>query len=258
MGRGTESGGKAGGGAKRSSGRTAAPGASCGELAFIFSTYLTRENSSTMAKPAASDTAHHDDHHDQPATGITRWLFATNHKDIGTMYLVFSLIMFFIGGAMAMVIRAELFQPGMQLVDPVFFNQMTTNHALIMIFGAVMPAFVGLANWMIPLQIGAPDMALPRMNNFSFGILPFAFTLMFSTLFVPGGMAAGGWTLYPPLSLQTGDSFPMLIFAIHMMGASSIMGAINVIVTIMNMRAPGMNLLKMPLFCWSWLITAYL
>ena len=115
-------------------------------------------------------------HHDQPATGIKRWLFATNHKDIGTMYLVFSLIMFFIGGAMAMVIRAELFQPGLQLVDPVFFNQMTTNHALIMIFGAVMPAFVGLANWMIPLQIGAPDMALPRMNNFSFWILPFAFT----------------------------------------------------------------------------------
>src|SRR6202166_4850473 len=211
-----------------------------------------------MAKSEAIDTAHHDDHHDQPATGIKRWLFATNHKDIGTMYLVFSLIMFFIGGAMAMVIRAELFQPGLQLVDPVFFNQMTTNHALVMIFGAVMPAFVGLANWMIPLQIGAPDMALPRMNNFSFWILPFAFTLMLSTLFVPGGMDAGGWTLYPPLSLQTGDGFPMLIFAIHMMGASSIMGAIIVIVTIMNMRAPGMNLLKMPLFCWSWLITAYL
>src|ERR1700692_601587 len=120
MGRGTESGGKAGGGEGRSRGRpaggaagrsaagrrTAALGASCGELAFIFSTYLTRENSSTMAKPAASDTAHHDDHHDQPATGITRWLFATNHKDIGTMYLVFSLIMFFIGGAVGMVIRA--------------------------------------------------------------------------------------------------------------------------------------------------------
>ena len=135
---------------------------------------------------------------------------------------------------------------------------MTTNHALIMIFGAVMPAFVGLANWMMPMQIGAPDMALPRMNNFSFWILPFAFTLLLSTLFVPGGPSRGGWTLYPPLSLQTGDSFPMLIFAIHMMGASSIMGAINVIVTIMNMRAPGMTLLKMPLFAWSWLITAYL
>ena len=184
--------------------------------------------------------------------------YATNHKDIGTMYLLFSLLMFFVGGTMAMVIRAELFQPGLQLVDPMFFNSMTTMHALIMIFGAVMPAFVGLANWMIPLQVGAPDMALPRMNNFSFWILPFAFTLLLGTLFVPGGAPAGGWTMYPPLSLQTGDAFPMLIFAVHLMGASSIMGAINVIVTIMNMRAPGMSLLKMPMFVWSWLITAYL
>ena len=174
------------------------------------------------------------------------------------MYLVFGGIMFFVGGLMALAIRAELFQPGLQFFDPAVYNQLVTLHALGMIFGAVMPAFVGLANWMIPLQIGAPDMALPRMNNFSFWILPFAFTLLLSTFFVPGGAAAGGWTLYPPLSLQTGDSFPMLIFAIHMMGISSIMGAINVIVTIMNMRAPGMNLLKMPLFAWSWLITAYL
>ena len=113
-------------------------------------------------------------------TGIKRWLFSTNHKDIGTMYLVFSLIMFFIGGSMAMVIRAELFKPGLQLVDPERFNQMTTMHALVMIFGAVMPSFVGLANWMVPLQIGAPDMALPRMNNLSFWILPFAFTLLLS------------------------------------------------------------------------------
>ena len=166
--------------------------------------------------------------------------------------------MFFIGGAMAMVIRAELFKPGLQLVDPQFFNSMTTMHALIMIFGAVMPAWTGLANWMIPMQVGAPDMALPRLNNFSFWILPFAFTLLLGTLFVPGGAPAGGWTMYPPLVLQTGASFPMLIFAIHMMGASSILGAINVVVTIMNMRAPGMTLLRMPLFVWTWLITAYL
>ncbi len=211
-----------------------------------------------MAHSHSTDIAQHDDHHDQPESGIRRWLFATNHKDIGTMYLVFSLIMFFVGGAMAMVIRAELFKPGLQLVDPGFFNQMTTMHALIMIFGAVMPAFVGLANWMVPLQIGAPDMALPRMNNFSFWILPFAFTLLLSTLFIPGGAPAGGWTMYPPLLMQGGNFVPMLIFAVHLMGASSIMGAINVIVTIMNMRAPGMNLLRMPLFCWSWLITAYL
>jgi cytochrome c oxidase subunit I len=201
--------------------------------------------------------AEHGDHGHHP-TGILRWLTTTNHKDIGTMYLVFSLIMFFVGGAMALVIRAELFQPGLQFVDPAFFNQMTTMHALIMIFGAVMPAFVGLANWMVPLQIGAPDMALPRLNNWSFWILPFAFTLLLMTLFLPGGAPASGWTIYPPLVLQTGNAFPFLIFAIHLMGLSSIMGAINIIVTIMNMRAPGMGLLKMPLFVWTWLITAYL
>jgi cytochrome c oxidase subunit I len=212
-----------------------------------------------MAQDLAHDSAHdsHDDHNHAP-TGIKRWLFSTNHKDIGTMYLVFSLIMFFIGGAMAMIIRAELFKPGLQIVDPERFNQLTTVHALVMIFGAVMPSFVGLANWMVPLQIGAPDMALPRMNNLSFWILPFAFTILLSTFFMPGGAPAAGWTMYPPLVLQSGDSMPMLVFAVHLMGASSIMGAINIVVTIMNMRAPGMNLLKMPLFCWSWLITAYL
>jgi cytochrome c oxidase subunit 1 len=131
-------------------------------------------------------------------------------------------------------------------------------HALMMIFGAVMPAWTGLANWMVPLQVGAPDMALPRLNNFSFWILPFAFFLLLSSLFVPGGAPAGGWTMYPPLVLQNGASFPMLIFSIHMMGVSSILGAINVVVTIMNLRAPGMSLLRMPLFVWTWLITAYL
>ena len=205
---------------------------------------------------AVSNDSHHDGH--GPAKGITRWLFTTNHKDIGTLYLIFSLIMFFTGGAMALVIRAELFQPGLQFVDPHFFNQLTTMHALLMVFGAVMPAFVGLANWLIPMMIGAPDMALPRMNNWIFWILPFAFTMLMSTLFMQGGGPAGGWTLYPPLVLQTGDAFPFMVFAIHLMGISSIMGSINVIVTILNMRAPGMTLLKMPLFVWTWLITAYL
>ncbi|MGD9339865.1 MAG: cytochrome c oxidase subunit I [Chromatiales bacterium] len=200
----------------------------------------------------------HDDHDHGPAKGIMRWLTTTNHKDIGTMYLVFALIMFLTGGTMALVIRAELFQPGLQLVEPAFFNQMTTMHALIMVFGAVMPATVGLANWMIPMMVGAPDMALPRMNNWSFWILPVAFTLLLSTLLMPGGAPAAGWTMYPPLVQQTGDAFPFMVFSIHLMGASSIMGAINIIVTIMNMRAPGMTLLKMPLFVWTWLITAYL
>ena len=211
--------------------------------------------SSTHTHDHAADHGH-DDH--GPAKGITRWLTTTNHKDIGTMYLVFSLIMFLVGGSMALVIRAELFMPGMQLVDPGFFNTMTTVHALIMVFGAVMPATVGLANWMIPLQIGAPDMALPRMNNFSFWLLVSAFSLLILSLFMPGGGPAGGWTLYPPLVLQTGDALPLAIFAIHLAGASSIMGSINIIVTIMNLRAPGMSLLKMPLFVWTWLITAYL
>jgi cytochrome c oxidase subunit I len=198
------------------------------------------------------------DHHDHPPSGIWRWLSTTNHKDIGTLYLIFACVMFFVGGGMAMLIRLELFKPGLQFFDPAFFNSLTTMHALAMIFGAIMPAWVGLANWMIPLQVGAPDMALPRMNNFSFWLLPFAFTLLLLGFFVPGGAPAGGWTLYPPLVLQGGDSFPMAIFAIHLMGASSIMGAINVIVTIMNMCAPGMTLLRMPLFVWTWLITAYL
>ena len=197
-------------------------------------------------------------HHDGPDSGIRRWLFTTNHKDIGTLYLWFAMIMFFIGGAMAMIIRAELFEPGLQIVDPQFFNSMTTMHALVMIFGVVMPAFTGLANWLIPMMVGGTDMALPRLNNWSFWILPFAFAMLLATLFVPGGAPAGGWTLYPPLTLQTGAALPLVIFAIHLMGMSSIMGAINVIATILNMRAPGMTLMKMPLFVWTWMITAYL
>ena len=199
-----------------------------------------------------------DTHHEEHPSGIMRWITTTNHKDIGTLYLWFAMIMFFIGGLMALVIRSELFQPGLQFVDPQFFNSMTTMHALVMIFGVVMPAFTGLANWMIPIMIGGPDMALPRMNNWSFWILPFAFSMLLSTLWMDGGAPAGGWTLYPPLSLQTGDAFPFLIFAIHFMGLSSIMGAINVVATILNMRAPGMTLMKMPLFVWTWVITAFL
>ncbi|EJI84445.1 cytochrome-c oxidase [Alishewanella aestuarii B11] len=201
----------------------------------------------------------HDHDHDHKPTGIKRWLFTTNHKDIGTMYLVFALVMFFIGGSMAMVIRLELFQPGMQFVEPQFFNQMTTVHGLIMVFGAVMPAFTGLANWMIPMMIGAPDMALPRMNNWSFWILPFAFLILLLSLFMPGGGPDFGWTFYAPLSTTySNDSTALFVFSVHIMGISSIMGAINVIVTIWNMRAPRMTWMKMPLFVWTWFITAFL
>ena len=203
--------------------------------------------------------SHHDDHHHGPAKGLMRWLLTTNHKDIGTLYLWFSFAMFLIGGAMAMVIRAELFQPGMQIVQPEFYNQMLTLHGLIMVFGAVMPAFVGLANWLIPMMVGAPDMALPRLNNLSFWLLPFAFGILLSSLFMEGGAPNFGWTFYAPLSTTYAPpSVTFFIFSVHIMGASSIMGSINVIVTIMNMRAPGMDLMKMPLFVWSWLFTAYL
>jgi cytochrome c oxidase subunit 1 len=204
-------------------------------------------------------TAIHDEHHDHgPAKGLLRWVFTTNHKDIGTLYLLFALVMLFVGGIMALIIRAELFEPGLQLVDPQFFNSMTTMHALIMVFGVIMPAWTGFANWQIPLMIGAPDMALPRMNNWSFWILPFAGTMLLSTLFMHGGAPAAGWTLYPPLVLQTGNAFAFAMFSVHLLGLSSIMGAINVIVTVLNMRAPGMTMMKMPLFVWTWLITAFL
>jgi cytochrome c oxidase subunit 1 len=166
--------------------------------------------------------------------------------------------MFFVGGAMAMVIRAELYQPGMQFVDPTFYNSMVTMHALVMVFGAVMPAFAGLANWMIPMMIGAPDMALPRLNNWSFWLLACGVTLLASTLFMEGGAPAAGWTLYTPLVLQGGNHLPFAVFSVHLLGLSSIMAAINIIVTILNLRAPGMTLMKMPMFVWTWFITAFL
>jgi cytochrome c oxidase subunit 1 len=196
-------------------------------------------------------------HEDHP-TGIRRWLTSTNHKDIGTLYLCFSFAMFIVGGVMALTIRAELFQPGLQVVQPEFFNQLTTLHGLIMLFGAFMPAFVGFANWQIPLMIGAPDMAFPRLNNFSFWLLPPAAILLVGSLFAPGGATGAGWTLYPPLSVQMGPGMDMAIFAIHILGVSSIIGSINIVTTILNMRAPGMTLMKMPMFVWTWLVTAYM
>ncbi len=207
---------------------------------------------STTAVDAFPDETHHHPH------GWRRWLYATNHKDIGTLYLWFSFIMFLAGGILALLIRAELFQPGLQLFRPELYNQFVTLHGLVMVFGAIMPAFVGFANWMIPLQIGASDMAFARMNNFSFWLLPPAALLLIGSFAVGGGATAAGWTMYPPLSIQMGAGMDMAIFAVHLMGASSIMGAINIITTILNMRAPGMGLMQIPMFCWTWLVTAYL
>ncbi len=207
-----------------------------------------------MHAATLDDTGQHEEH----PYGLMRWVTTTNHKDIGTLYLWFSFLMFLAAGSMAMLIRMELFQPGLQLVQPALFNQLTTMHGLLMIFGAIMPAFVGFANWQVPLMIGAPDMAFPRLNNWSFWLLPAAATLLIASLFVPGGAVAGGWTLYPPLFIQGGIAYDMAILAMHILGLSSIMGAINIITTILNMRAPGMTMMKMPMFVWTWLITAYL
>ena len=208
--------------------------------------------------------AAHDDGHGHHAAPqgffgtLKKYVTTTNHKDIGTLYLWFALTMFFSGGIMALVLRAELFQPGLQLVEPNLYNQFLTLHGLVMVFGAIMPAFTGLANWLVPIMIGASDMAFARLNNWSFWLLPPAGLLLVGSFFVPGGATAAGWTLYAPLSTQMGIGMDMAIFAIHLLGISSILGAINVMVTILNMRSPDMPFLRMPLFCWTWLTTAFL
>ncbi len=214
---------------------------------------------------AASPSAHADHGHHHP-TGWRRWVYSTNHKDIGTMYIVLSIVSALIGGGMSWMIRLELAEPGIQFIhDPQLYNVMVTAHGLIMVFFVVMPGLIGgFGNWFVPLMIGAPDMAFPRMNNISFWLLPFALTLLVLSMFFEGPPGAygvgGGWTIYPPLSTsgQPGPAMDFGILALHIAGASSILGAINFITTIFNMRAPGMTMHKMPLFPWSVLVTAFL
>lgn len=196
---------------------------------------------------------------DQPEKGLMRWITTTNHKDIGTLYLIFSLVMFFVAGLMALIMRTELSSPYLMIVSPLVYNQLVTAHGLIMIFGAIMPALAGFANWQIPLMIGAADMAFPRLNNWSFWLLPFAMVMVMSPYFLNGPPADMGWTFYAPLSTTYGPpGTDAMIFGIHMLGISSILASINIIATIFNLRAPGMTLMNMPMFVWSWLVTAFL
>ena len=213
----------------------------------------------------ANAAAAHDAHHDHP-TGWKRWVMSTNHKDIGTMYLIFAIAAGLVGGFLSIMMRLELQEPGLQYFsNPQTYNVFVTGHGLIMVFFVVMPAVIGgYGNWFVPLMIGAPDMAFPRMNNISFWLLPAALGLLLISLFVEGAPGSngfgGGWTVYPPLSVagHPGPALDFGILALHLAGASSILGAINFITTILNMRAPGMTIHKMPLFAWALLVTAFL
>ena len=208
----------------------------------------------------------YEDHDDGKPGFFARWFYSTNHKDIGTLYLIFGIISGIIGGYLSFMMRMELSEPGIQIFENGHaYNVFASMHGLIMIFFMVMPAVIGgFGNWFVPIMIGAPDMAFPRMNNLSFWLLPVALICLLISFFVPGSASGngfgGGWVMYPPLSTSgaPGPAFDFIIIGLLAAGFSSIFGAINFITTILNMRAPGMTMHKMPLFAWSVLVTAFL
>jgi cytochrome c oxidase subunit 1 len=213
------------------------------------------EAGTVVARPAPHAAAAP---HEKPRTGILKWLLTTDHKLIGVMYIWVAFFFFVVAGAFAMVMRAQLMAPGLHVVRPEMYNQIMSLHGTFMVFFFTIPIMAGIGNYVVPIQVGARDMAFPRLNAVSFWLLIPSGGLMLASMFLQGGAAAAGWTSYPPLAdrqFSPGPGVDLWILGLHLVGASSILGAINFVVTILNLRAPGMTMFKMPMFCWTVLIT---